>query len=143
MTAKNQVIGRGVNVIVAAPCEGTIRYLRTPKDVLALLKSGDVSDTVLLARAGTVTFLGPLLPRRPVGIITMEGMPQSHLGILSREFGLPAIMTILLEDCPIERLGANGVPTREYLDLLADTLDGRRVVLDCTDATQGVVLAAG
>lgn len=137
MTAN--VIGRGVNVIVAAPREGTVRYMRTPKDVLAMLKGGDITDTVLLARAGTVTFLGPLLPRKPVGIITMEGMPQSHLGILSREFGLPAIMTVLLEDCPIERLGANGVPTKEYLDLLAQTLDGQRVVMDCTDPSEGIV----
>jgi hypothetical protein len=141
MTA--QVIGRGVNVIVAEPREGTVRYMRTPKDVIALLKGGgDVSDTVLLARAGTVTFLGPLLPRKPVGILTMEGMPQSHLGILSREFGLPAIMTVLLENAPIERLGANGVPTREYLDLIAKTLEGRRVVLDCRDPQTGVVLSA-
>ena len=138
----NQVIGRGVNVIVAEPREGTVRYMRTPKDVIALLKEGDVSDTVLLARAGTVTFLGPLLPRKPVGILTMEGMPQSHRGILSREFGLPAIMTVLMENAPIERLGANGVPTREYLDLIAKTLDGRRVVLDCRDPQEGVVLSA-
>lgn len=141
MTA-NQVIGRGVNVIVAEPREGTVRYMRTPKDVIALLKGGDVSDTVLLARAGTVTFLGPLLPRKPVGILTMEGMPQSHLGILSREFGLPAIMTVLMENAPIERLGANGVPTREYLDLIAKTLEGRRVVLDCRDPQEGLVLSA-
>jgi hypothetical protein len=141
MTA-NQVIGRGVNVIVAEPREGTVRYMRTPKDVIALLKGGDVSDTVLLARAGTVTFLGPLLPRKPVGILTMEGMPQSHLGILSREFGLPAIMTVLMENAPIERLGDNGVPTREYLDLIAKTLEGRRVVLDCRDPQQGLVLSA-
>ena len=138
----NQVIGRGVNVIVAEPREGTVRYMRTPKDVIALLKEGDVSDTVLLARAGTVTFLGPLLPRKPVGILTMEGMPQSHLGILSREFGLPAIMTVLMENAPIERLGANGVPTVAYLDLIARTLDGRRVVLDCRDPQAGVVLSA-
>ena len=141
MTAK-QVLGRGVNVIVAEPREGTVRYMRTPKDVIALLKGGDVSDTILLARAGTVTFLGPLLPRKPVGILTMEGMPQSHLGILSREFGLPAIMTVLMENAPIERLGANGVPTREYLDLIAKTLDGRRVVLDCRDPQEGLVLSA-
>ena len=141
MTAK-QVLGRGVNVIVAEPREGTVRYMRTPKDVIALLKGGDVSDTVLLARAGTVTFLGPLLPRKPVGILTMEGMPQSHLGILSREFGLPAIMTVLMENAPIERLGANGVPSREYLDLIAKTLEGRRVVLDCRDSQVGVVLSA-
>ncbi len=138
----NQVIGRGTNVIVAKPREGTVRYMRTPKDVIALLKGGDVSDTVLLARAGTVTFLGPLLPRKPVGILTMEGMPQSHLGILSREFGLPAIMTVLLEDAPIERLGSNGVPTKEYLDLLAQTLDGKRVILDCTDSLEGIVRSA-
>jgi len=142
MTNDHKVLGTGYTVIVAGPREGTIRYLRSPKDVLALIKEGDVSGTVLMARAGTVTFLGPLLPRRPVGIITIEGAPQSHLGILAREFGLPAVMSVELVDSPIERLGPKGVPSEEYVDFVAKTLDGRRVVLDCSDAATGVVREA-
>jgi len=99
-------------------------------------------EVVTLARAGTVTFLGPLLPRHPVGIITIEGAPQSHLGILSREFGLPAVMSINLVDSPVERVGANGVPNEEYIDYVAKTLDGQRVILDCSDAREGKVYAA-
>lgn len=137
-----KVLGTGYTVIVAPAREGTVRYMKTPKDVLALIKTGDVTGTVLLARAGTVTFLGPLLPRRPVGIITIEGAPQSHLGILAREFGLPAVMSIELADSPIARVGPAGVTSDEYIDYVAKSLDGRRVILDCSNQTQGVVLAA-
>jgi len=138
----HKLLGQGLTVIVAEPREGLIRYMKTPKDVLALIKEGDVTGTILMARAGTVTFLGPLLPRHPVGIITIEGAPQSHLGILSREFGLPAVMSINLVDSPVERIGADGVPNEEYIDYVAKTLDGQRVVLDCSDAQEGRVYSA-
>ena len=137
-----KVLGTGYTVIVAPAREGTVRYMKTPKDVLALIKTGDVTGTILLARAGTVTFLGPLLPRKPVGIITIEGTPQSHLGILAREFGLPAVMSIDLADSPIGRVGEAGVTSDEYIDYVAKTLDGQRVVLDCSNQQQGVVFAA-
>lgn len=138
-----RLLGRGLTVIVAEPREGVIRYLKSPRDVLALVKQGDaVTGTILMARAGTVTFLGPLLSRHPVGIVTIEGAPQSHLGILSREFGLPAVMSINLESSPIERVGANGVPNEEYIDYVARTLDGQRVVLDCSDPREGRVYSA-
>jgi hypothetical protein len=139
-----RLLGRGLTVIVAEPREGLVRYMKTPKDVLALLKEGNdaVTGTILMARAGTVTFLGPLLPRHPVGIITIEGAPQSHLGILSREFGLPAVMSINLEGSPMERLGGDGVPNEEYIDYVAKTLDGQRVILDCSDAREGRVYQA-
>lgn len=137
------VIGQGYAVIkVDEPSRGVVRYLRTPKDVLKLTKTGDVPHTVVLARAGTVTFVGPVLPLKPAGIITIEGAPQSHLGILAREFGIPAVMSIELTDSKMDRMGASGVTTEEYIDYVANELNGRKVVIDCADGETGRVLSA-
>ena len=139
----DRVIGIGLNVICAAErSEGVVRYLKKPSDVINLVRDGDIENTVVLARAGTVTFVGPVLPRRPAGIITIEGAPQSHLGILAREFGVRAVMSIELTDSAVERKGPDGVTSEAYVDYAAAELDGRRVVLDCSDADRGVVLAA-
>jgi signal transduction protein with GAF and PtsI domain len=139
----DRVIGTGLNVIrVSDRSEGVVRYLKKPSDVINLVRTGDLSDTVILARAGTVTFVGPVLPQKPAGIITIEGAPQSHLGILAREFGIRAVMSIQLTDSRVERIGAGGVTSEEYVDYTAAELDGRRVILDCSDPDRGVVLSA-
>jgi signal transduction protein with GAF and PtsI domain len=139
----DRLIGKGFAVIkVAEPSSGIVRYLKTPQDVLKLVKEGNISDTVVMARAGTVTFVGPVLPRKPAGIITIEGAPQSHLGILAREFGVPAVMSIELADGLVERLSGDGVTTQAYVDHVAEALDGRRVVVDCSDPQTGLVYAA-
>ncbi len=141
--AEDSVIGRGLNVIRSPErSRGVIRYLKTPMDVMKLMRTGDLANTVVLARAGSVTFVGPVLPRNPAGIITIEGAPQSHLGILAREFGIPAVMSIDLADSRVPRLGSDGVTNEEYIDYAASELDGRKVILDCSDAEIGVVFAA-
>lgn len=142
MASEKKLLGKGLTVIVAPPRQGVVRFMKSPKDVLALIKTEDVSKTILMARAGTVTFLGPLLPRKPVGIITMEGAPQSHLGILAREFGLPAVMSIVLTESPVEHHGPGGLVTEEYIEYVAKTLDGQQVILDCSDPKEGLVFAA-
>ena len=53
---------------------------------------------MLLVRGGTTTFLAPALTMGAIGIITMSGAPESHLGILSREFQTPCVMTAGLVD---------------------------------------------
>ena len=137
------LLGKGLSVIrVESPSTGVVRYLKTPNDVLQLIRGGDITGTVVMARAGTVTFVGPVLGRRPAGIITIEGAPQSHLGILSREFGVTAVMSIQLTDATVERLNASGVPSEEYVNYVAQTLNGRRVTLDCSDPEVGLVYAA-
>jgi phosphohistidine swiveling domain-containing protein len=141
--AEDSVIGRGLNVIRSTErSRGVIRYLKTPMDVMKLMRTGDLPNTVVLARAGSVTFVGPVLPRNPAGIITIEGAPQSHLGILAREFGIPAVMSIDLADSRVPRLGNDGVTNEEYINYAALELDGRKVILDCSDAEIGVVFAA-
>jgi hypothetical protein len=138
----NTVIGKGLNVIRSAErSQGVVRYLKTPMDVMNLIRTGDLQNTIVLARAGSVTFVGPVMPRKPAGIITLEGAPQSHLGILAREFGLHAVMSIDLTDSKVPRIGEGGVTNEAYIDYAASELDGRQVILDCSDPDIGVVLA--
>ena len=73
---------------------GVVKYLETPNEVLALIRSGKLKDHILLVRGGTTTFLAPALSMGAIGVITMSGAPESHLGILSREFQTPCVMTV-------------------------------------------------
>src|SRR5437899_1349177 len=72
---------------------GTVKYLPNPQSVIALIKSGKLKEHIILAQGGTTTFLAPVLSMGALGIITMSGAPESHLGILSREFQIPCVMT--------------------------------------------------
>ena len=65
---------------------------------MALIRSGKIKEHILLVRGGTTTFLAPALSLGAIGIITMSGAPESHLGILSREFQTPCVMTAGLVD---------------------------------------------
>src|ERR1700721_3567166 len=77
---------------------GVVKYLPDPKSVIALIKSGKLKEHILLVQGGTTTFLAPALSMGAIGIITMSGAPESHLGILSREFQMPFVMTAGLVD---------------------------------------------
>lgn len=88
-------IGRGLNVFDAEPVEGRARWLDNPQDVLAFATSGeDVSDVVVIARGGTTTFVAPALSLGVRGVVTLQGGVESHLGIVSREFGIPCIVGV-------------------------------------------------
>ncbi len=59
---------------------GVVRYLPDPKSVLALIQSGKLKEHILLVQGGTTTFLAPALSMGAIGVITMSGAPESHLG---------------------------------------------------------------
>jgi signal transduction protein with GAF and PtsI domain len=93
---------------------------------------------VVLTQGGAVTFAGAILPKRPVGLITIEGAPESHLGIVSREFSIPAVMSVQLsDDNDVERVGANGLTTADYVQHVVAALNGKLVELDCEDPDTG------
>ena len=88
------LIGTGIKAFTSTNSgSGTIRFLDTPEEVLEFIDGDDVATTVVISRGGTTTFMAPALMSGVAGLITLQGAPESHLGILSREFGIPCVMS--------------------------------------------------
>ena len=122
-------VGAGISVFEdEAAVEGPVVFLDTPKAVIDFVGSADVANTIVLARGGTTTFLTPALTSGVKGVVTLQGHPESHLGILSREYGIPCVMGVQF---------TSGVrsPRGEVIPA-----DGVRLRLDIT-TKDGLVLA--
>jgi hypothetical protein len=115
--------------------EGTIKYLPNPQSVISLISSGKLKEHILLAQGGTTTFLAPALSMGAIGVITLSGAPESHLGILSREFQIPCVMTAYLvdNDSRYETGGDNAA----HFETMVAALDGKRVRMRCEDVETG------
>jgi PEP-utilising enzyme, mobile domain len=134
-----EILAEGYNVFETDKSPvGVVKYLDAPKDVIALIQSGKLKDHILLVRGGTTTFLAPALSMGATGVITMSGAPESHLGILSREFQTPCVMTVYLTSSD-SRYEVGNTGDKHFREI-AETLDGRKVRLDCTDGSIGRVL---
>ena len=116
---------------------GTIKYLGDPKSVISLIQSGKLKEHILLVQGGTTTFLAPALSMGAIGVITMSGAPESHLGILSREFQMPCVMTAYLTGSQ-SRYVTGGNNDAHFREIIA-ALDGKKVELDCHDRETGCV----
>jgi hypothetical protein len=114
---------------------GVVKYLPDPPSVMALIRSGTLKDHILLVRGGTTTFLAPALSMGSTGIITMSGAPESHLGILSREFQTPCVMTAGL--VASESRFVPGETPDSHFDEIVAALDGKTVTIDCSDPSTG------
>lgn len=122
-------VGTGLTVFTEPePVEGPVKFLDSPKAVMDFVSGENVQDTIVLVRGGTTTFLTPALTAGVKGILTLQGAPESHLGILSREFGIPCVMGVTFE---------RGVRSGRGEVIPAD---GARVQLDIASAPQGRVL---
>ncbi|MBB3180969.1 PEP-utilizing enzyme [Variovorax sp. Sphag1AA] len=117
---------------------GTVKFLPDPKSVIALIQSGKLKEHIVLAQGGTTTFLAPVLSMGCLGVITLSGAPESHLGILSREFQIPCVMTAHLVDD--ESRYVTGGDNAAHFNAMIKALDGKRVQLDCEGAETGKVL---
>ncbi|MBY4573359.1 hypothetical protein ACN94_07150 [Gordonia paraffinivorans] len=123
-------IGVGTAVIEdSGIIEGPTVWLDSPEAVLDFVERDDVEDCVVIARGGTTTFLTPALVAGPKGILTLQGAPTSHLGIVSREYGIPCIMSVDFK-----------AGVRNARDEMVPA-DGTIVRLDIAGAPRGVVLA--
>lgn len=123
MTGK---IGEGMAVFdIQDDVVGEVHHVTTPQEVIELTRE-DLSDVIGLVRAGTSAFASPLLANDVHGLITMEGAPTSHLGILSREYNIPCVMSLEPEDGLVEATQGS----EEYFAELGSVLDGRRVRLE-------------
>jgi hypothetical protein len=120
---------------------GVVKYLGSPQDVITLIQSGKLKEHILLVRGGTTTFLAPALSLGAIGVITMSGAPESHLGILSREFQTPCVMTVHLASSD-SRYEVGNTDEKHFQEI-ADGLDGRTVELDCSDTEVGRIVVAG
>jgi signal transduction protein with GAF and PtsI domain len=94
-------LGRGTKVFDATPVRGTWRMLETPGDVLALMDSS-ASGVVAGVQDAGATFLAPIFDEL-AAVVCFSGTPQSHIGIVSREYQVPCIMAAaLLLDRPTD-----------------------------------------
>ena len=92
--AAEALIGSGINVFSSDErVVGKIRFLDSPDEVLEFIDGPDVTETIVISRGGTTTFMSPALMSGVAGLITLQGAPESHLGILSREFSIPCVMS--------------------------------------------------
>lgn len=70
---------------------GTARYIRSSDRVLELLTKGVPPETVAIIDDSGGTLTAPILERF-TGVICAGGTVRSHLGILTREYGIPCLM---------------------------------------------------
>lgn len=133
------VVAEGFNAFetIKEP-SGTVIYLPDPQSVVKLIQSGKLKDHILLVRGGTTTFLAPALSMGAIGVITMSGAPESHLGILSREFQIPCIMTAHLSSSDSRYEVGN--TDQGHFDEIVKELSGKQVTLKCANAEVGQIV---
>ena len=91
----------------------------------SLIQSGKLKEHILLVQGGTTTFLAPALSMGAIGVITMSGAPESHLGILSREFQMPCVMTAYLVGSDLRYV--TGGNNDAHFEAIVKALDGKKV----------------
>ncbi len=92
MTDDGTDLGSGVRVFAAGAVSGTWRRLSAPDDVLALMDSTAEGVVACVADAGA-TFLAPIFDEL-AAVVCLSGTPQSHIGIVSREYQVPCVMSM-------------------------------------------------
>lgn len=84
--------GQGDNVAqYAQVCTGIARYIRSPSQVLKYLQDGVPENTIAVIDDSGGTLTAPILEQFK-GVICAGGSTRSHLGILTREYGVPCLM---------------------------------------------------
>ena len=74
---------------------GTARYIRSSAMVLSYLTSGVPADTIAIIDDSGGTLTAPILEQFK-GVLCAGGTVRSHLGILTREYGIPCFMNARL-----------------------------------------------
>jgi phosphohistidine swiveling domain-containing protein len=91
------VVGTGDNVFRAkADVAGTARYVSTVETVMEMLNEGVPDGTIAIIDDSGGTLTAPILGDF-TGVVCMGGTIRSHLGILTREFGVPCLMAATLD----------------------------------------------
>lgn len=79
---------------------GTWRRLESPDDVLDLMDTGAEGVVACVADAGA-TFLAPIFDEL-AAVVCCSGTPLSHIGIVSREYRVPCLMSAVLDHEPAD-----------------------------------------
>ncbi|MEA2243684.1 MAG: hypothetical protein QOD24_3240 [Solirubrobacteraceae bacterium] len=91
------VVGHGDNVFRApADVTGTAHFVSDVETVMAMLTEGVPDDTIAVIDDSGGTLTAPILGDFK-GVVCMGGTIRSHLGILTREYGVPCLMAAKLE----------------------------------------------
>ncbi|MGQ0699102.1 MAG: PEP-utilizing enzyme [Panacagrimonas sp.] len=84
--------GQGDNVVqYQSNTSGIARYFRSNEQVLQCLNNGVLPDTMAIIDDSGGTLTAPVLEKFK-GVICAGGTVRSHLGILTREYGIPCLM---------------------------------------------------
>ena len=84
--------GQGDNVVqYAQNTTGVARYFRNSDQVMSSLTDGVPEDTIAIIDDSGGTLTAPILEKFK-GVICAGGTVRSHLGILTREYGIPCLM---------------------------------------------------
>ncbi|OLS40730.1 PEP-utilizing enzyme [Bacillus sp. MRMR6] len=95
-------IGRGDNVNkFPQRVKGTVRKISTTEKVMEYLLNGVPESTIALIDDSGGTLTAPILEDF-TGIICLGGTTRSHLGILSRDYGIPCLMNVELNGADFE-----------------------------------------
>lgn len=88
--------------------------MHSPDDVIAVMDEGTDGIVAVVADAGA-TFLAPIF-EDCAAVVCLSGTPLSHIGIVSREYQVPCVMSATLSEEPatgamveVDCSGAEGV----------------------------------
>jgi phosphohistidine swiveling domain-containing protein len=91
------VVGVGANVFaVGTDLVGTARIVSTTETVMDMLVNGVPEGTIAVIDDSGGTLTAPILENF-AGVVCMGGTIRSHLGILTREYGVPCLMDVQLD----------------------------------------------
>jgi hypothetical protein len=90
------IVGTGDNVFIAPDLEGTARFVGTVDVVMDMLINGVPEGTIAIIDDSGGTLTAPILEGF-AGVVCMGGTIRSHLGILTREYGIPCLMASELD----------------------------------------------
>jgi signal transduction protein with GAF and PtsI domain len=90
-------VGTGDNVFKAkADVEGTAVFVSDVPKVMELLTEGVPPETIAIIDDSGGTLTAPILGDF-TAVVCMGGTVRSHLGILTREYGVPCLMNAALD----------------------------------------------
>ena len=95
--AGRTIVGTGDNVLqTASDLTGVARFISSLDTVLDMIDNGVPCDTIAVIDDSGGTLTAPILQFFS-GVLCMGGTVRSHLGILTREFGIPCFMATELD----------------------------------------------